>query len=265
MNLIAKTIISATILFLINNFQPILSMETEELEREEQKAQVLILTLPSELLFQIFREVLFNSDMLIDSADIYEAQVKINPYLSQSIISIIVTCKRFHEFKDHLIRLKSESHEFYKTKLKEIFLEERTLEEGLYPKTGNWGPVPEIDPKIAKFMLENDHTNDPIITIIVACDSMSLKSEKLIQLLLFFGADVNIPNEFNETSLNYVARPQNVKSLGVILPKFKNTKVIKDQLDLARYRGNSKVIALLEKRLGEHSFILNNAHHCLLF
>lgn len=112
------------------------AMEPELQKGASDQGQLCIF--PNELLLPILNYVFFNSTILIDSDNIFDAMNKINPYLSKSLIDILLTCKLFSQLQNDFLKLKPELLKFYQSKLKEIFLERRQDREGLYPKKGEW-------------------------------------------------------------------------------------------------------------------------------
>ena len=163
---------------------------------------------PGELLLPILENVFFNSEILIGSENIFDAIDRINVHLSQTLINVALTCRSFFQFKNDFLMLKKELLKFYQAKLKEAFLESRENKDGLHPINGEWAENSEIAQKIALFMLNEDHLNDPILPEVIFAPlniignhrDKQLKTQ-LIRLLIFMGADLNAKDAFGSTAL----------------------------------------------------------------
>lgn len=193
-----------TILSLLNFGVPTLSMQQEDLEESSTEQNILqadlIDGLPNEVWGIILPFTYLDSNILdkTKAEDIYSGLSTVKQILSLYSKNIRLTCRTFNLI-NNVSSLKEKLRKFYRIVLSEKFLEQR--EGGLYPKNGEWGIGSGTDLKIASFMLAENKMGVPIlddaICVFVEEDIEPLR-EKIIALLLFYGADVNTTK--NETT-----------------------------------------------------------------
>ena len=181
-----------------------------------EQNQTTLFQLPDELLLPILKEAL-DSKIQIDSENIFDAVDEINRHLSHSLAKILLTCRSFFQFKKGLLESKKELIKFYQLKLKETFLEHRDGKEGLYPKSGEWAVDPVIAQKIALFLATDDHLDDHILLNIIHIKIEAKLITELINLLVFFGAELNIKNANGTTALMRTVRERRTKILSMLL------------------------------------------------
>ena len=222
-------------------------------------------TLPDEILIYILGFVFLNSKIMKNGPiffSIFDAIENIKIYIAKTLKDISSTCKSFYIMKPDLIKLKKEILEFYRSKLKFHFLVKSATKEGLYQGDGiEWISYDSsLNKKIAKFLLSDSYKENCIIPH-VARRRLNVKYiGQLIDLLLFFGLNINSQDDDGNTAL-IVGSQDREDIVKFLLSKNANVDIKNNNGDTAlivacRWGHEEAVQMLLEKNADVA--ILNN-------
>lgn len=198
------------------------------------------LILPNEILIYLLGFVFLNSEIIINSEDVFEAVENIKVYIAITLKNISLTRKGFYILQSDLIKLKAELLQFYRSKLKSLLLVKSTTKEGLYEGDKiDWIPFDSyLNQKIGMFLL-NDSAEDDRDHILPRVIEQRLNKEytiQLIDLLLFFGLNVNSQDHWGRTGLtNATAYDENEDIVKYLLAK-------NPDIDIKDESGNTALI-----------------------
>jgi len=242
------------------------SMQEKNLETEHQEPRLLKdLGLPNEIWTNIlaYAAIHCNHSILDQSTDIYEAINIIEKDIEYRHINISLVCKTFKDSnisQEQLTQLKKQIRELYIPLLNEKFLEKHEGNEGLYPKDGKWHKRTTINNDIAAFLATGTIPNNTMLDILKTNNSVDAHL-KLINLLLFYGANPNLQNMYGQTALNKAAIYHNLINRN-------NTEII---TVLLQYNANPNLqdnngnTALSSAAFNHHPTDLNNMEIITLF
>ena len=228
-----KHFIKAFMMLSFLNFRILtLTMEKDDIENVDDSEQNIIQTmpknfdelgLPTEIWCLILQHLYYQANILNGANDIYEGLTIVQTEIPIRYKTISLTCKPFNSLNIPCwAEFKEKIREFYIIELNHKFLEAKENQEGLFPKKSTWGINFEIDNKIAKFIL-NKNTSDPSIIAYLlvtrlrndSIDKLLIKN--LIKLLLFYGADVNIPDGDRDQPLTLAIWNHHIDSIDIIV------------------------------------------------
>jgi len=170
------------------------------------------LGLPNEIWAQILEYIyldpnyFFNPAILDEAKDIYDGIKITEKYIEDRRANISLVCKIFQDLnisKDQWSKFKKQIRELYIPLLNKEFLKKYEGKEGLYPKGGQWHRKAKIRENIAQFLATGIISNNTMSKIL-RTNATFVAHLKLIDLLLFYGANPDLQDKYGGTAL-YIA------------------------------------------------------------
>lgn len=232
------------ILMLINIFKLTLTMEednsTIHQQSETHQNESYLLFLPIELIAKLLEPVFFDETVIENATDIYDAvdKIQLHKYTTSKNIG---ACKLLYKIKNTAL---DKYNTFYLPLLTNRFL--KHTETGLRPKRCFWSKDDHLDLEISQFLDGSKDHSDSIVWSILSA-RYSDEQTRLIPIIIFYGADINVKIEHDVSLLHHC----------IFLKKHIVNVLLNYDADVNTKTNGTPLIMIICKFLSNRSDVLN--------